>query len=190
MDNSDQQAIKSLFNKLSQVERQSPPRDEQAQAYIEKQINGQPAAPYYMAQTIIVQEQALNAAQSRIQALEQQLAQPQPGGGMLSGLFRNGAKPAPHSGVPRIGRSIDAQGQQPTFGGQQQPSSFNRAGGGFLGGAVQTAMGVAGGVLLGNAMAGMFGGNEAQAAEASAEEPVVEDDIGDLGDGGMDDIEF
>jgi hypothetical protein len=41
-------------------------------------------------------------------------------------------------------------------------------GGGFLAGAAQTAMGVAGGLLLGNAIAGMFSGDEAQAAEDSS----------------------
>nr|MBX2856195.1 DUF2076 family protein [Paracoccaceae bacterium] len=48
---------------------------------------------------------------------------------------------------------------------QQAPSQ----GGGFLAGAAQTAMGVAGGVLLANAIGGMFDGGEAQAAEAPAE---------------------
>jgi uncharacterized protein len=46
----------------------------------------------------------------------------------------------------------------------QQPG-----GGGFLAGAAQTAMGVAGGVLLGNAIAGMLGGHEAKAAEPATD---------------------
>ena len=49
--------------------------------------------------------------------------------------------------------------------------------GGFLAGAGQTAMGVAGGVLMANAVAGMFGG-EAEAAEAPAE---AESDLGEAG---------
>jgi len=48
-------------------------------------------------------------------------------------------------------------------------------------------MGVAGGVLLGNAIAGMFGGNEAQAAQpnATAAEP---EDADDMDFGGDEDI--
>jgi hypothetical protein len=43
-------------------------------------------------------------------------------------------------------------------------------------GAAQTAMGVAGGLLLGNAIAGMLsGGGEAQAADAGADDPQAED---------------
>jgi hypothetical protein len=41
--------------------------------------------------------------------------------------------------------------------------------GGFLAGAAQTAMGVAGGMLLANAVAGMLAG-DAEAGEAPAEE--------------------
>ncbi|WP_081160602.1 DUF2076 family protein [Ensifer aridi] len=56
-------------------------------------------------------------------------------------------------------------------------------GSGFLAGAAQTAMGVAGGVLLGNAIAGMLGGSEANAVETS-EPRDQENDGGDSGDFG------
>jgi hypothetical protein len=64
-------------------------------------------------------------------------------------------------------------------------------GGGFLAGAAQTAMGVAGGVLLGNMIASAFGGNEANAAEAAQPEPqqAAAEDFSDSGeDFGFDDI--
>jgi hypothetical protein len=51
--------------------------------------------------------------------------------------------------------------------------------GGFLAGAAQTATGVAGGMLLANAVVGMFAG-EAQAAEAVVD---PEPDMGDAGFG-------
>ncbi|WP_287180668.1 DUF2076 family protein [Mesorhizobium sp.] len=56
MDRNDQQAIATLFEKLGNVERQTPPRDPEAERFINDQIARQPGAPYYMAQTIIVQE--------------------------------------------------------------------------------------------------------------------------------------
>ena len=49
-----------------------------------------------------------------------------------------------------------------------------QAGGGFLAGAMQTAMGVAGGVLIGSALASAFSG-DATAEEPAAEEPVPEE---------------
>lgn len=137
MDRNDQQAIGNLFEKLANVERQTPPRDAEAERFINDQIARQPGAPYYMAQTIVVQEQALNAAQSRIEELEQQ-AQQSAGGGLLGGLFGGGARRS--GSVPRVGRTAAAVPQEPLSGDDRQ-----RAGGGFLVGAAQTAMGVAGG---------------------------------------------
>ena len=74
----------------------------------------------------------------------------------------------------------------------QQPG-----GGGFLAGAAQTALGVTGGVLLGNAIAGMLSGNEAKAAapaadkgteDKGAEEPQEDahTEDADFDDGGAD----
>ena len=40
------------------------------EALINAKIGQQPAAPYYMAQTILMQEKALNEAQARIEELE------------------------------------------------------------------------------------------------------------------------
>lgn len=191
MDSNDRQAIDGLFEKLAQVERQSPPRDAGSETFIRQKLAAQPAAPYYMAQTIVVQEQALNAAQARIEALEEEAASAQgsSGGGLLGSLFGGGASPRSRGSVPRTGQRT---GQDP------QPSAWQRSGGagqggGFLAGAAQTAMGVAGGVLLGNAIAGMFGADEANAAapdaNADADTDAGADDGFDAG-GGMDDMDF
>lgn len=178
MDQNDQQAIRQLFAKLSDVERQSPPRDAEAEAYIHRQIVEQPGAPYYMAQTIVVQEQALRMAEARLAELEARAAQP--AGGLFGSLFGGGSR----GSVPRTGPAVSR--------GQATPSE--RQGGGFLAGAAQTAMGVAGGVLLGNAIAGMFSGGEASAAEPgngmdeAGEDPGAFDDGGGFGDFG--DMDF
>ncbi len=64
-----------------------------------------------------------------------------------------------------------------------------RAGGSFLGGAAQTAMGVAGGVLLGNAIAGMLAPDAAEAPEGGFDEGG--DDASALDDaGGFDDFDL
>lgn len=160
MDTNDRQAISSLFDKLANVERQMPARDAEAEHYINAAIARQPGAPYYMAQTVVVQEHALNAAQSRIEELEAELAearQSQQGGGFLLGLF--GAGPTPR----QTRRTTQAMPQG--------------APGGFLAGAGQTAMGVAGGMLLANAIGGMF----ASPAQASELPPEEEPDLGGEG---------
>jgi hypothetical protein len=176
MDHQDRQAIEQLFGKIAQVERQSTPPDAQAAEFIRSQIGQQPNAPYYMAQTIVVQEQALNAAQYRIQQLEHELAsRPAGGGGFLSGLFGGGqSRPQPHQpyqpqpmhGMPPH-MAPGMGGMAPGMGGMAP-----RGGGGFLAGAAQTAMGVAGGVLIGNMIADAFsGGDEPKTADAGQAEP-------------------
>lgn len=205
MDDNDRQAIEGLFGKLPHVESQSGPRDAEADAFIRDRVARQPGAPYFMAQTIVVQEQALDQAQRRIEELESQLAaRPASGGGFFSSLFGNSAPPArqaprpgmspmpPMGGLPGQPQAAPRNPWGPQPGpqaGQPMGQGFGQGygqparGGGFLAGAAQTAMGVAGGVLLGNAIAGMLSGDEAQAAEnpaadAGPEEEAPVEDVG------------
>jgi hypothetical protein len=105
-----------------------------------------------MAQTLLVQEQALSVAQRRIKELEDELDR---------------------------GRHTLA----PERGPWDREDRHDR-GGGFLAGAAQTALGVTGGVLLGSAIAGMFGGGTATAAEPQpAPEPSPDETAADLGGG-------
>ncbi len=178
MDNQDRQAIEELFVRLSEVERQAPPRNSEAERFIRDRISQQPSAPYLMAQTIVVQEHALQEAQRRIQELERGRTERQ-GRGLVSGIFgsaQNAGRTGIVPSVPRA-RASTPESMSPAQGGRS----------GFLAGAAQTAMGVAGGLLLGNFIAGMLGGNEAQAADTSPEpeqEPEI-DAAADQGDGGF-----
>jgi uncharacterized protein len=181
MDHQDRQAIEQLFGKIAQVEGQSTRPDTQAAEFIRSQVARQPNAPYYMAQTIVMQEQALSAAQGRIQQLEHELAsRPAGGGGLLSGLFGGGqSRPQPYQPQPM-------QSMPPHMAPGMGRMAPGRGGGGFLAGAAQTAMGVAGGVLLGNMISGAFsGGDEAKAADAGQAEPQ-QAAAEDSGDGGED----
>ena len=118
MDRNDRQAIEALFDKLATVERRSPPRDAESEAFIRDKVARQPGAPYYMAQTIVVQEQALAAAEARLAELEAQAAQTPPAnGGFFDSLFGDRRQPArsigqsrgsAHRTAKRCGRSSPA----------------------------------------------------------------------------------
>lgn len=148
MDTQDRRAIEELFAKLDAVARRTGPRDPEAEAFIHSRVAAQPGAPYYMAQTIVVQEQALEQAKRRIDELEKAEQQE---GGLLSGLF---------------GGRNRAADQRPARREAVAPQPWgNQRGGGFLSGAAQTAVGVAGGLLLGNLLMGTMFGNAAAASQ-------------------------
>lgn len=156
MDQQDREAITGLFDRIARVEQRSGPRDRAAEALISAEISRRPAAPYYLAQTVIMQEKALNEAQARIEELE--------GRG-------NGRHPAAMQGGP--------WGQRPAGGGR-----------GFLAGAAETAMGVAGGLLLGNMLADWLTPDATDAADGTIDHDQAGDvggtdvaDAGDLGGG-------
>jgi uncharacterized protein len=159
----DRNAIEGLFQRLGEAERRGGPRDREAEELIARLIDRQPAAPYYLAQTVVVQQQALNEAERRIEELETRLepraAPARRGPWDHTPQYQNNAGSAPLSGY---------------------------GGGGFLAGAAQTALGVAGGVLIGSMIGSMFSGGQAQAAEApadAAQDEASNESGGDSGDG-------
>ncbi len=191
MEQQEKRMIEELFGKLQQAESQSGPRDAEAEALIRDAVAKQPAAPYYMAQAILVQENALENLNQRVHELEQELANRPAGGGFLGGLFGGGGTAASSSSSATArsvsGRPIGsnpaanspAMGMNPNQAGQQR-------GGGFMGSALQTAVAVAGGVMLANAVTGMFASEDAAAAEAPPEDEPLRNDFGQ-DDGGFDD---
>jgi hypothetical protein len=185
----DRSAIEGLFSRLREVERRTDARDPEAEALIRAEIARQPGAPYYMAQTVLVQEHALGVAERRIAELEEQLER-RPGD-FLGGLFGGRDPVRPQSRTP-------ARREQGPWDRNDRYAD-NRGGGGFLAGAAQTALGVTGGLLLGSAIASMFGAGAAHAGEANTDQDNGQDtdqpdsgsdagdsDVGggDFGDGG------
>jgi hypothetical protein len=157
-----------------------PPVDPEADRLIGDLFNRYPTAPYRITQLAFVQEHALTEAQNRIQRLEWQLqqaqqaaqqAQQQQGsgsGGFFSGLFGGGSRsaPPPQQGAPAWNQGGPQQGYQqapppptPQYGQGYQPGMFQRQGSGFLGSALTTAAGVAGGLVAGNALMSLFSGS-------------------------------
>ena len=160
-----------------------PPVDREADALIGDLFNQHPDARYRMTQLAFVQEHALVEAQNRLKRLEWELQQAQQaaqragqqsqptGGGFFSGLFggrsQSAASPQ-HQGAP-WGQTAPPPGYSPSPGYQPPPSQypsgyqpgvFQRGGSGFLGSALTTAAGVAGGVLAAGAIRDMFSGNQ------------------------------
>lgn len=162
--------IAGLFERLRGAE--GAYRDPDADALIREQIDRQPHAPYAMAQTLIVQNQALEAAQKRIAELERSQQETRTGTASPSPW---GPRAAEAMGAPAGFGRPPANGDAPYRDQPYPPSSYNAPvgqpsqGGGFLSGALQTAAGVAGGALLFSGIQSLFsgGGHEAAAGDAA-----------------------
>ena len=124
--------------------------------------------------------QALQQAQQPPQQPQPQ--QPQSGGGFFSSLFGGGrpqAAPPPNPGpwggqqaAPPPGYAPPPPGYAPPppqYAPGYQPGMFQRSGSGFLGSALTTAAGVAGGMVAGNLLTNMLTGGHHMGGSAWAE---------------------
>jgi uncharacterized protein len=160
------------------------PKDPDADALIRQTMAEQPDAPYYLAQTVLIQDLALHNAQNRIAQLEQQVTQAQQQAArqptsFLGSLFGSHSAPppapppsgsvppaGPWTRAPQVAAAPPAQpyGQPYPPGGGYGPAGGGGfmgggpgAGGGFLRSAAATAAGVAGGALLFQGIESLFG---------------------------------
>ena len=92
--------ITGIFDRLKQAG--DAPRDPEAERLIADLIARQPYAPYVLAQSVYVQEQAVanlhrqvEQLQAEVQDLRARAERPQPTGGFLSGLFGGGPSAPP-----------------------------------------------------------------------------------------------
>lgn len=208
MNSEEQTLIDGLFSRLQQAETDSAPRDVQAETRIKEHLTRQPAAGYFMTQAILVQEAAIKSLDEQNKQLTQQVQQlqaelqsakaqtmaPAPsGGGFLSSISGGGSRDpqsaptqsaAPSNGGWREpGRpSFNAQPPQQNFGAapQQNYAPQQAAGSSFLGGALKTAAGVAGGVMLAQGISSLFQHNQQpEVVEVIKEEPAQVNDQSD-----------
>src|SRR5215831_860558 len=130
----EQQLIESLFQRLTQGAAQSGPRDPQAEALIEQRVQSLPGAAYYMTQTLLVQERALQQAEARLAGQPQQ-----------SSFLPPSAAPGqqyPYAAAP-------------SYAGPAYQEQRGGGAGSFLAGAGKIALGVVGGVLVADAAMGL-----------------------------------
>jgi uncharacterized protein len=176
----ERQLVDDLFDRLSKVE--GGPRDPDAVATIEQGLRRAPNAVYALVQTVLVQDEALKRANSRIQELEAASApQQNQSAGFLDSMRETifGQSQA-RSSVPNVrppdtaSRPIWNSGQvmQQAQAPAQYSQPYNQApygqsygapvgggGGSFLGTAAAAAAGMVGGSLLLGGIRSMMGGS-------------------------------
>lgn len=201
MNSEEQTLIDGLFSRLQQAETEAAPRDAQAEARIKEHLTRQPAAGYFMTQAILVQEAALKSLdeqnkqltqqaqqlQAELQAAKAQSAAPAPsGGGFLSSIFGGSPRPAPTQSAPASTGGWREPAPQQNYAAPAPQQNFGAAppnyaqqaapgaGSSFLGGALKTAAGVAGGVMLAQGISSLFHHNQQpeEIVEVIKEEPA------------------
>src|SRR5712675_896704 len=176
----ERQLVDDLFDRLSKLE--GAPRDPDAAAAIAQGLRSAPNAVYALVQTVLLQDEALKRANSRIQELEAGGAgeQRQSGGfldSMRETIFGQERGSVPNVRPPDLasrptwnsGQVLQqAQGPAPynqgpygqPYGAPQAP--MGGGGGSFLGTAAAAAAGVVGGSLLLGSIRSMMGGGHQQ----------------------------
>ena len=167
----ERQMLSELFERVRG--QANGPRDRDAETFIADAVRAQPYAPYLLAQAVLVQEQALRAADQKLQDLQSQVAHLQQqaqapqnsgGGSFLGGLFGGGSsqpRPAPPPAPSGSPSPWGAAAQPQSYAPPPQGNPWGAApaqGGGFMKGALGAAAGVAGGVLLADLIRGLMGG--------------------------------
>jgi len=201
----ERQLLTGLFDRVHAAG--DAPRDSEAEAFIAAAVRQLPYAPYLLAQSVIVQDETLKAASQRIEELEARVrdlegaAKAQPSsflGGIGKSILGSGAPPQQQP-VPSQSpwtQMRQQQQQEPT--GQQQPMGYQgqpmgqpmgqqamgqqmpqAGGGGFLKGALGTAAGVAGGMMLANSLSGLFGSHNSPFGSSPAKAADLPGSLGD-----------
>lgn len=165
MTSHEQDLINGLVDRVQKT--QLPEKDVDAERLLQQGLGRNLDALYILAQTVLVQQYALDQAQrqlsearSQIEQLRQSTQQaPKSGTSFLGSLFGSGERPAAPPPLPPQSSSTGqyapvqyapVQGgyAQPQYGAPQSPQyGAQPQSGGFLRGAMQTAAGVAAGAL-------------------------------------------
>ncbi|BBI01162.1 uncharacterized protein BUCNMO_147 [Buchnera aphidicola (Nipponaphis monzeni)] len=155
--------IESLFNRLKVIEEKFPNRNRLVSEYISSLVKNQPNSIYYIAQTTLIQEVAIKKLNKKILYLEKKISDlisqknhKEPS--FLSSLFGSSKKSKKTqnfennnfetSAIPNSGNN--------NLKALNNSSPVSSLGNSFIGNALQTAAGVAGGIVVGNMLMNLF----------------------------------
>jgi len=167
MQSEEKKLIENLFDRLQKTEAKYPNKNKLADELISNSLKNQPNSPYYIIQTILIQEVAIKKLNEQIIELKNKISdlesladKKEPS--FLSGLFRrspsNIMKTEQHSGVSNHEKTITANQNPEGILNTNNTAKSNAIS--FIGNALQTAAGVTGGILMGNALLNLFHKNK------------------------------
>jgi hypothetical protein len=138
----EQEMLQGLIQRVNQTQLQE--KDPDAEEMLNQTLGRNPDALYILAQTVLVQQYALDQAKQQLDQLRQQ---PKRTTSFLGGLLGRDERPAPPPPPPLSTYVQQPQYAPATVVGYGAPQYGGFQSGGFLRGAMQTAAGVAAGAL-------------------------------------------
>ncbi|XRX42473.1 MAG: DUF2076 domain-containing protein [Buchnera aphidicola (Eriosoma harunire)] len=165
----EEQLIENLFHKLDVVEKKSQGRNITAEKLIQSRIDKQCHAPYYMVQTILIQDTVLKKLNNKILDLEKQvlsyknkLRSEVSKSDFLPNMSKNNddvqsnkttnlSNSCSNNTVPSSGAVLSDNNSFSTRNSSALSSGYS-----FLSNALQTAVGVASGMVVGNMLMNLF----------------------------------
>ncbi|WP_284443341.1 DUF2076 domain-containing protein [Buchnera aphidicola] len=169
MKDEEKNLIENLFHRLKKIELNASERDESADNLIQNLVKKQPASSYYMTQTILIQETAIKKMSMKIEELKTKIKrlnkeELNKKTSFLSSFFKKNSSAQVSSNDNSMWQkktdtlpnnysnttSLPVNQSFPTTNSNGSRSSS------FLGSALQTATGVAGGMILGNMLMNVF----------------------------------
>lgn len=163
MEDKEKKLIKNLFSRLKDIELKNVKIDQEVNILIKDIIKKQCNAPYYMTQTILIQESAIQSLYNKINKLKKiikdnkkEINFKNKSNGFLSGLFNNKKKIQKDDLNTKDYLNKDIENNNLN----KCVYSSNNGNGGFLKNALQTAIGVAGGVVSANMLMNLFNNNK------------------------------
>ncbi|CAL4319783.1 DUF2076 domain-containing protein [Buchnera aphidicola] len=147
MKNSEKILIQNLFDRLRSMEKTASDKDKEAWKFIESLLDHQKNSIYYMVQTILIQETIIHDLKNKINFLEKQVANYSQSS-FLSPSLQKQVLNDDHCSSVKNSKNI----QDDTNYNIQNKRTISS----FLGNALQTAAGVAGGIFAGNILTNLF----------------------------------
>lgn len=170
MKETEKKLIINLFKKINNISLQTPHKDSEAEKLINLLLKNQYDAVYYMVQTLLVQDILIQELNDKVKKLQDRISQASvQNTSFLSNHVKQNVRDLP------VDNHILHNNNQHTYSKKVEPetSDYNysnsnnnvsrsnsRGISGFLGTAIQTAIGVAGGMVAGNMLTGFLHNHE------------------------------
>jgi len=171
MKQEEKKIISNLFSKLKKTETDFPNRNKEAEEYIKDFLNKQPNSFYYIIQTILVQESVIKNLTKKLNETKRKIKKNDIPNFIpnFNENLKNHSQPESSSTFSKNTNEIPQNYRNPNSLSFYSENSYKEKNNSFLKNALQTATGVAGGIVLGNMVSSLFQHNNSTQVDHNME---------------------